>query len=224
MSIETLRKELNPRQKALREALTNAGDFNKAVRLFLELHGILHAKEVAPDSPWSYEHLLLEGLPEDAYRQIPTGEEHSLIWVIWHLSRIEDVTMNLLVAGRDQMFESGRWQDRIKSPFKHTLNGTGLEATLELSETVDVSALREYRHAVGRSTREIVRGLDQQDLSRKPTAENLNRIMGEGAVLKAGQGVVDYWSRRDVAGLLLMPPTRHTIVHWNEARHIIRKL
>jgi hypothetical protein len=33
--------------------------------------------------------------------------------------------------------------------------------------------------------------------------------------------VVDYWSRRDVAGLLLMPPTRHTIVHWNEARKIL---
>lgn len=107
MSLETLKKELNPRQKALREALTSGDGFKVAIRLFLELHGILHSKQVAPDSPWSYEDLLFEGLKEDAYRQIPKREEHSLVWVIWHLSRIEDVTMNLLVAGRDQVFETG---------------------------------------------------------------------------------------------------------------------
>jgi len=27
-----------------------------------------------------------------------------------------------------------------------------------------------------------------------------------------------------VAGLLLMPPTRHTIIHWNEARRLIKRL
>jgi hypothetical protein len=224
MSLETLIKELNPKQNALREALTDGEEIQEAVRLFLELHGILHSKRVAPDSPCSYEDLLLEGLEEDLYRRIPKGEEHSLVWVIWHLSRIEDVTMNLLVAGRGQVFETGEWQNRINSPFKHTLNGTGLEATLELSETVGVSALREYRYAVGRSTREIVQQLDQQDLTRKPAAENLNRIMRERVVIDVGKGVVDYWSSRDVAGLLLMPPTRHTILHWNEARNIIQKL
>jgi hypothetical protein len=31
---------------------------------------------------------------------------------------------------------------------------------------------------------------------------------------------VDYWSRRTVAGLLLMPPTRHCFLHLNEALRI----
>lgn len=32
------------------------------------------------------------------------------------------------------------------------------------------------------------------------------------------------WSRRDVAGLLLMPATRHILSHLNEAKEIIKKL
>lgn len=224
MPFERLRKELNPRQKALREALTRGEDAREALRLFMELHGILHARHVAPDSPWSYEDLLLDDLPEAYFRRIPDGGEHSVVWIVWHLSRIEDVTMNLLVAGRDQVFEVGNWLDKTKSPFKHTLNGTGLDAAARLSAAVDIPALRAYRFAVGRATREIVQGLTCADFKRKPAPENLGRITAEGAVIEAGQGVVDYWSQRDVAGLLLMPPTRHTIVHWNEARRIIQNL
>jgi hypothetical protein len=32
------------------------------------------------------------------------------------------------------------------------------------------------------------------------------------------------WSRRDVAGLLLMPVTRHILSHLNAAKEIIKKL
>lgn len=224
MSLESLRKELNPRHKALREALTTGDDAPEAIRLFLELHAILHSRRVAPDSLWSYEDLLLEDLPEDRFRRIPEGEEHSLVWIIWHLSRIEDVTMNLLVAGRDQVFETGGWQEKMKSPVRHTLNGAGLAVTRQLSATVDLAALRAYRYAVGRATREVVQGLTQPDFKRKPAPENLECIMTEGAVIEVGRSVVDYWSKRDVTGLLLMPPTRHTMIHWNEARMIIGKL
>jgi len=224
MPIKRLRKDLNPRQKALREALTYGEDAREAIRLFMELHGILHSRHVAPDSLWSYEDLLLDDLPEDDFRRIPDGEEHSVAWIVWHLSRIEDVTMNLLVAGRDQVFEAGNWLEKTNSPFKHTLNGTGLDAAARLSAAVDIPALRAYRNAVGCVTREIVQGLTCEDFKRKPEPESLGRITAEGAVIAAGLGVVAYWSRRDVAGLLLMPPTRHTIVHWNEAQRIIHRL
>ena len=49
-------------------------------------------------------------------------------------------------------------------------------------------------------------------------------MVDEGGVIEGGYGVVEYWGSRDVAGLLLMPPTRHTIVHWNEALRLINRL
>jgi len=224
MSLDERRKELNPLQKALRQALEKDPDEGRAIKRFLTLHGILHSRRVSPEASWSYEDLLLDDLVDEQFRKIPENEEHSLAWIVWHLSRIEDVTMNLLVAGRDQVFESGGWMEKIKSPIKHTANGTGKEVTRALSDAVDIPALRAYRYAVGRATREIVQSLTSADFGRDVDPANLQRVMDERAVIEVGYGVVDYWGRRDVAGLLLMPPTRHTIVHWNEARKIIKRL
>lgn len=224
MDLDIFRKELNPRQKALRLALEGSRDENQAIQSFLDLHGILHSAQVAPEAPWSYEDLLLNGLEDGQFRIIPDGEEHSIAWIVWHLSRIEDITMNLLVAGKDQVFETGGWLSKTKSPIMHTGNGTGLDVARALSEAVELPALRAYRHAVGRATREVVKALTKPDFSRKVDPTCLQRIVDEGAVIEAGYGVLDYWGRRDVAGLLLMPPTRHTIVHWNEAWRIVKRL
>ncbi len=218
MALAEGRKELNALQKDLRTALSSGQGHPTAIQKFLDLHGILHSKSVAPLSPWSYEDLLLNELTESDFRTIPDGEEHSIIWIVWHLSRIEDVTMNLLVADREQVFEKGGWLRKTRSPIKHTGNGTGVAVTAMLSESVDVHALRAYRFAVGRATRKIVKSLSPADLNRKMTSRQLQRILDEGAVVQEGIGVVEYWGRRNVTGLLLMPPTRHTIIHWNEAR------
>lgn len=128
--------------------------------------------------------------------------------------------MNLLVAGRDLVLETGGWQVKTGSPIKHTGNGTGQETVKALSVAVDLNALRAYRVAAGIATQEVVQSLTGQDFNRKVTPEHIQRILDEGSVIPAGQNVIDYWRRRDVAGLLLMPPTRHTIVHWNEAHRI----
>jgi hypothetical protein len=183
----------------------------------------LHSKVVAPESPWSYEDDLLNDLDEQGFRSIPRNREHSVVWVVWHLSRIEDVVMNILVADRDQVFEKGHWQAKTNSPIKHTCNGTGIDVTASISKALDLTSLREYRYAVGWATREIVPTLTSDDFKRKPEPAQLQRILDEGAVLPVGMSTIDYWASRDVAGLLLMPPTRHSIIHWNEARELINR-
>jgi hypothetical protein len=218
-----LAKTLNPLHKNLREAFKSHADPQVIIAHFLNLHGILHSKIVAPKAPWSYEDDLLNDLDEEGFRRIPKNREHSVVWVVWHLSRIEDVVMNILVADRDQVFEEGHWQAKTRSPIKHTCNGTGMAVTASISKAIDISALREYRCAVGQATREIVPSLTWDDFKRKPEPAQLQRILDEGAVLPVGMGTIDYWASRDVAGLLLMPPTRHTIIHWNEARELISR-
>jgi hypothetical protein len=213
-------KTLNDLHKSLRQALTAGEDVQQAIRCFLTIHSQLHSRRVDPNTPWSYEDFLLDDLGEPQIRQIPEGQAHSIAWILWHLTRVEDVTMNLLVAGRDQVFEQGGWQERIGAPIRHTGNGTDREVAETLNAAVDINALRAYRVAVGLATQEIVQGLTLADFKRKVAPEHLQRILDEAAVIQEGMDVVTYWSRRDVAGLLLMPPTRHTILHWNEAWRI----
>lgn len=52
----------------------------------------------------------------------------------------------------------------------------------------------------------------------------LQRLKDEGAVLEGADWLIKYWSGLTVAGLLLMPPTRHNFVHLNEAISVKRKL
>jgi len=216
-------RKLNPLHKNLREDFKTRADPQIITDHFLKLHGILNSKVIAPESPWSYEDDLLNDLDDEGFRRIPKNREHSVVWVVWHLSRVEDVVMNILVADREQVFEKGQWQEKTCSPIKHTCNGTGMAVTASLSKALDLKALREYRYAVGRATREIISTLTWEDFICKPEPGQLQRILDEGAVLPVGMGTIDYWASRDVAGLLLMPPTRHSIIHWNEARELISR-
>lgn len=38
---------------------------------------------------------------------------NSLVWLAWHMARTEDVAVNLVVAGRPQVFDA-RWAERMK--------------------------------------------------------------------------------------------------------------
>lgn len=37
----------------------------------------------------------------------PGPHLNSLVWLVWHMGRTEDVAVNLVVAGRDQVLERG---------------------------------------------------------------------------------------------------------------------
>lgn len=222
MNIAERLKALSQLHQSLRQSLTKDRDAPRAIAHFLELHSQLHSNRVSPNTTWSYEDYLLEGLDAEQAHQTPVGQEHSITWIVWHLTRIEDLTMNLLVAEQGQVFEKDNWQVKTGSAIKHTGNGTGMDVVKLLGESVDFLALRDYRVAVGTATQDIVKKLSQEDFIRKVSSTSIQRILDEGGVVQEGLGVVEYWSRRDVAGLLLMPPTRHTLVHWNEARKILK--
>jgi hypothetical protein len=143
--------------------------------------------------------------------------ESSIAWIIWHIARIEDVAMNLLVAGSAQIINQENWLERMNSPVRDTGNAMDENGIADLSAKIDVQALRAYRLAVGRRTRAIVGQLDPGALSSKVDPYRLEQVMAQGALVEAARAIADYWGRRNIAGLLLMPATRHNIVHLNEA-------
>ena len=173
---------------------------------------------------WSFEDEVLRDMTEDAIRRVPQECEHSVAWIMWHLARIEDITMNLLVAGSSQVLYQEGWFDRIKAPIHHAGNVMDQKAVADLSAAVEVDALVAYRRAVGRRTREVVKGLQAEELEQKVSPARLERVTDEGAVVEDAGEIIDYWSKRTVAGLLLMPATRHSFLHLNEARRVKDKV
>jgi hypothetical protein len=214
----------NTAQRELRRLLESGQNHARAMALFLKQHAQLHAADMAGTESWSYEDELLDDISDAQFRGIPPKGEHSVAWALWHIARIEDVAMNLLVADSEQVFSAGSWQEKLNSPIVHTGNEMSVAEIGALSVALDLGALRDYRKAVGQRTRQVAAGLKAEQMSARPTAAQLQRVWDEKAVLPEAYYVVDYWSKRKVATLLLMPPTRHLFVHLNEAAEIKRQL
>lgn len=136
------------------------------------------------------------------------------------MARIEDVTMNVLIAGIPEIFDLGEWGAKLRVDNRETGNLMPSEGIEALTSQVDLEALREYRLAVGYRTREIASQLNHTDIRRKVTKERIECIRRSGSVVEAASDLMDYWGGLTVAGLLLMPSTRHCLVHWNEAVRI----
>ncbi len=221
--LESHYKELNRRQAELNRLMLSFSDHEQAMAIFFQQHARLHAREMAGSEAWSLEDDVLEGLSADDLRRVPSGCEHSLAWLLWHMARCEDIALNLLVAGGNQVLLTGGWLEKLGISARDTGNCMDAAEMAAFSQAVDVNALRAYRISVGRRTREIAAGLSPKDLQRKVDPARLQRVWDEGAVLPAARGIVEYWGRRTVAGLLLMPASRHLVTHWNEGIKVRKK-
>ena len=221
--MESHRKSLNKQQTELRRVLMRFDQHDKAIQLFLSQHAMLHSAKMTQTEPWSFEDEVLNDMTEEQIRRIPRNCEHSVAWCVWHIARIEDVAMNLLVAGSPQVLHRDNWLERMKVTVGDTGNAMDEEGVAELSAAIDIEALRAYRLAVGRRTREIVQQLEPEALKQKVDPSRLQQVRDERAVVEAANGIVDYWGRRNIAGLLLMPATRHNLVHLNEALRLKRR-
>lgn len=218
--MEPNRKRWNETQKTLRGNLGRGQNYQASITLFLEQHIMVHSSQMTQSDLWSFADEIWEDITDESFRHIPQSEDYSIAWIIWHIARIEDITMNMLVAGTPQLVDRDHWLERIKSPVIDTGNAMDVDAVRQFSVCVDGDALRAYRQAVGRRTREIVMQLTSEHLKQRVAPERLQQVLDEGAVVEEARGIVDYWSKRTVAGLLLMPPTRHNMIHINQALRI----
>jgi len=177
---------------------------------------------MAQTESWSFEDEVLDDMTSEQIRRIHQNCEHMVAWCFWHIARIEDVTMNLLVAGSPQLLHQDNWLERMKVTLRDTGNAMSEESVANLSDMVDIEALRAYRMSVGRRTREIVMQLKPDELKQKVDPFHLQKVREEGVMVEAASGIIDYWSKRNIAGLLLMPASRHNLVHLNEALRLKR--
>jgi len=197
---------------------------DKSKELFFSQHAVLHSQKMSGLDSWSYADEIFTGINEDQFRIVPDGKDHSLVWILWHISRIEDVTMNVLVAGGSQQYLQDQWKRKLASPIDHVGNLVNSRDLIDLTQDVDLKVLFEYRDAVGSQTRHIVRGMELEELGQKVQPGRLDRLVNEGAVLPDAEGLLDYWGKRKTFEMLLMPPTRHLMTHLNEAYSLVRIL
>src|SRR5213596_2095836 len=120
--------------------------------LFLTQHAAVQSVAVG-GNPASAAERAFAGLSDEQMRIRPREDLNSLAWIMWHIARTEDVFVNLVLAGRPQVFD-GAWGGRLRVTRRDLGTGMKHAEVTELTQQVDLSALREYRDMVGRRTRE----------------------------------------------------------------------
>ncbi len=207
---------LSEQHKELNAVIRKPDKLEDAKRLFLDLHAKLHLSTISNTEHNEVDTLLNDLAPYE-YGIMPTAKDETIAWVLWHIARIEDLTMNILIADKEQIFEA-EWKKQINAPICDTGNALTDDEIMELSLQLNMEKLIEYRNAVGARTRDIVKSLSADDMKRKVSAQGLETIKLAGGVTAQEDSIwlLDFWGKKDVAGLLLMPPTRHVIMHLND--------
>ncbi len=217
-------KRWNEQHQLLQRLLLKDRDLRQALPIFLDHHAAVHTAKLQAGAHWSWHDEVLSGLTPEQMRYTPQGSPHSVAWRIWHMARIEDVTMNVLLADATQVYEGGKWHDKLEIDCVSVGNEMSNAGIVALSETINLKALFAYRLAVGKRTRAVAKRLKLDDLLQRPKPDRLQRLIAERAVEPTTSWLLDYWGGHPAANLLLMPATRHPFVHLNEIKRLLPEL
>ena len=186
--------------------------------LFLEQHAVVHTAAVGGNKASAAERAL-GGLTDEQMRVRPREDLNSIAWIVWHIARAEDLIVNLVLGGRDQISDDA-WRQRLGIDRLDFGIGMSRPEVSELTGKVDVGALREYRDAVGRRTREVVGAFRPEDWQGESQAAALERAAAEGCFGARSEQIVKAFTGRPRAMLLSGIALFHPSGHLGEATTI----
>jgi DinB superfamily len=183
--------------------------------LFLAQHSAMHTVAVGGNKASAAERVL-NGLTEDQMRLRPREDLNSIAWILWHVARAEDIILNPVLTGRDQLFDD-TWMKRLGVTRKDFGVGMKSPEVTDLTRSINLDALREYRDAVGKRTRELIGGFQPQDWEGQVQQSAMERAAAEGAVPPP---MVQAFSGRPRAAVLSGIALFHPAGHFGEATTI----
>ena len=216
-----MNQEWSRKNKEIQILLGKKSTYQEGIRKLISFRGELF-EQIAQ---------IVNGYPEEAFYQMPfkgANGYHSktLAYSIWHIFRIEDIVAHDLIKGDCQILFANAYEKSVHSPIITTGNELQGDAIAEFSKELHIDALFSYAEAVMESSNEILSGLTYEDLKRKFSEEDKEKIAGTGCVSKDEEAVwlIDYWCSKDIRGLLKMPFSRHWIMHIEAMQRIKNKL
>jgi len=217
----SITSEWNAKQKRLKEIIRNAEMFDEAKELFISMHRSVHFAQANRSEEPTIIDKLWDDVRRNEFAIMPTEKDVTIAWNIWHITRIEDLTTNLLVNSSEQVLNE-EWLARLHTKVTDTGNAMTTDEIMDFSKNIMTDELKNYRMAVGNQTRKILHDLKFEDMKRKFDGDQVDRILRVGGVLEHSKSIwlLDFWGKKDVAGIILMPITRHQIVHLNNGYNL----
>lgn len=166
----SIASEWNIQQKELKELIGKKETFDKAKDLYLSMHKYLHFS----DNDDTLMNQLWKNLNTKDFSIMPTAKDVTIAWNIWHITRIEDLTVNILLNNSEQIYNK-EWKMKMNVSVNDTGNAMTDDEIIDLSKSIDIEALKEYRKTVGNQTQSIFSKLKFEDMKRKIESKNIEK-------------------------------------------------
>ncbi len=163
---------------------------------------------------------------DEDFCKMPFANDETIAYYLYHLTRIEDITSNTLIAGKAQLFFTEKFDRLLNSPLITTGNEVTRDKLIEFSKMLDISQLRSYTAVVLANTNTIIQNMSYEDSKVKVSENRKTELLKSNSVSTDENAfwLVDYWCKKSYAGLLLMPFSRHQMLHLDGCLRIINKI
>lgn len=215
-----MNKDWSELNKTMQLQLKKADTYKDGIQTLFELRNSL-----------MQEILSFRKLDRDSFNAMPfinADGYHSknIAYSLWHIFRIEDIVSHTLINGDEQIFFSGRYNERINSPIITTGNELVRKQISDFSEQLDIDELYTYICEVKDSTEQILAAMPFDMLKHKISAETKVNLQKLNVVStdKNANWLIDYWCGKNIRGLIQMPFSRHWIMHTEACMRIRNKL
>lgn len=217
------RKDWTSCQDLLSKALASKAHYEDAMRLFLLQHAAVHTAVITGGQAWSLHDDLLVGLTIEQVRHVPRTGQNSIAWLLWHITRIEDMTINSLALELPQVWD-GRWSARLGYSFRDCGAGMNAKVVAELSQRISIPALLDYRAEVGRRTRQTVPSLTPVQAREIVSIGRVQELVDQGSINPKAGWLCEFYTNRTRVFFLTRTATSHNFLHLNEALRLAARL
>jgi uncharacterized damage-inducible protein DinB len=110
----------------------------------------------------------LDELAQDEVAWRPTNSSNSIAFILWHMTRAEDIFINRVMQGKRELYEAEGWDEKLGTPTK-TYQYT--EEELQAWPVPKVELLKEYTNSVRERTLTFLKPITSKKLSEVPMPE-----------------------------------------------------
>lgn len=169
---------------------------------------------------------IFETCKEEDFIKMPLSTDKTMAYYIYHLTRIEDITSNTLISGKKQIFFEEGYDKKLNSPITTTGNELSRDELVNFSSNLDIKELKNYSTRVFSNTNVIIKDMTYEASKVKVSQDKKNELLNLNSVSKDENAfwLVDYWCKKTYGGLLLMPFSRHQMLHLEGCLRIMKKI
>jgi hypothetical protein len=187
--------------------------------LFSLLYGPAHGTS-APGSPAT---AVLQGVSAEQMR-IKLPEHNSIAWILWHLARGEDWGVNTMLRGVEQVLDREQWNPRLGLTRRDWGAGMTEAEVIELTQQIDLEALRGYFEAVTAETLRFLETFDFDELL-EPLDVKARLALRPDALGPGSELLRAVIERQTTKRWFLTTMALNDVrLHWTEAEHVLHLL